>query len=70
MNRKANRFIIFFFLVPFFAIAQQKKLFAHSDTLRGSITPERAWWNVLRYDIIVKAGLYDQNHKGKECYHL
>jgi aminopeptidase N len=27
--------------------------FTHADTLRGTITPERAWWNVLRYDISV-----------------
>ena len=34
--------------------AQEKKVFTHADTLRGSITPERAWWDVLRYDIMVK----------------
>jgi aminopeptidase N len=28
--------------------------FTHADTLRGSITPERAWWNVLRYEVAVK----------------
>src|SRR5579862_253466 len=28
--------------------------FTHSDTLRGTITPERAWWDVLRYDIWVR----------------
>lgn len=31
----------------------KKMQFTHQDTLRGSITPERAWWNVLRYDIEV-----------------
>ena len=31
----------------------EKKQFTHQDTLRGTITPERAWWNVLRYDIQV-----------------
>src|ERR1041385_4864255 len=30
------------------------KVFTKADTLRGSITPERAWWDVLRYDITVK----------------
>ncbi|OQP59487.1 peptidase M1 [Niastella vici] len=30
-----------------------KKQFTHQDTLRGTITPERAWWDVLRYDIAV-----------------
>ncbi|SIQ10168.1 M1 family metallopeptidase [Maribacter ulvicola] len=32
--------------------AQEKK-FTHADTLRGTITPERAWWDVLKYDISV-----------------
>ncbi len=32
----------------------QEKAFTHADTLRGTITPERAWWDVLRYDIWVK----------------
>ena len=31
-----------------------KNNFTSADTLRGSITPERAWWNVLHYNIIVK----------------
>lgn len=34
--------------------APQPKVFTHADTLRGSITPERAWWDVMRYDITVK----------------
>jgi len=33
--------------------AGEKTTYTHADTLRGSITPERAWWNVLRYDISV-----------------
>jgi aminopeptidase N len=28
--------------------------FTHADTLRGSITPERAWWDVQRYDITIR----------------
>lgn len=31
-----------------------KETFTHSDTLRGSLNPERTWWDVLRYDITVK----------------
>src|SRR3954451_2236902 len=27
--------------------------FTHQDTLRGSIGVERAWWDVLHYDIAV-----------------
>src|SRR5882672_2014601 len=31
----------------------KKTNFTHQDTLRGTITPERAWWNVLYYNIYV-----------------
>ncbi len=31
----------------------QKGKFTKQDTLRGSITPERAWWNVVSYNIYV-----------------
>jgi aminopeptidase N len=31
----------------------RKTVFTHQDTLRGSITPERAWWDVLRYDLSI-----------------
>lgn len=53
---------LFQFLFPCFlllascSMAQplnQKKKFTRQDTLRGSIGPERAWWDVLRYDIEV-----------------
>ncbi|WP_158797538.1 M1 family metallopeptidase [Pedobacter sp. L105] len=30
------------------------KVYTHADTLRGKITAERAWWDVLRYDITLK----------------
>lgn len=34
--------------------AHQQQAFTHADTLRGSITPERAWWDVTKYDLRVK----------------
>lgn len=34
-------------LVPFLSHSQ----FTYEDTLRGSITPERSWWDVLFYEI-------------------
>ena len=44
-------------LIVLIAHAQPKpknSVFTHADTLRGSITPERKWWNVLHYDITVQ----------------
>ena len=43
----------------------QEKVFTHADTLRGSITPERAWWDVLRYDITVKPDFVKKSTSGK-----
>ena len=54
---KMKLIIGIFLFIPFLSIGQQvqkPKVFTHADTLRGSITPERAWWDVQRYDITVK----------------
>ncbi|MGV6844864.1 MAG: M1 family metallopeptidase [Lutibacter sp.] len=32
----------------------QKKVFTHQDTLRGSITKERVWWDLKHYSLNVK----------------
>ena len=43
-------------LVVFHCTAQplgRKETFTHQDTLRGTIGPEREWWDVLRYDVHV-----------------
>ncbi|HNR86492.1 MAG TPA: hypothetical protein PKN38_07775 [Taishania sp.] len=43
------RYLLFFLL---FLIGNQLNAqFTHDDTLRGSITKERVWWDVLHYQI-------------------
>jgi len=54
-------------VISFNAVAQQHTIFTHADTLRGSITPERAWWNVLRYDITVKPDYNNKTITGKNA---
>lgn len=48
-------FICLFFLSVQSLAAQieKPKVFTHQDTLRGTITPERAWWDVVMYDLHV-----------------
>jgi aminopeptidase N len=41
-----------------------KKQFSRQDTLRGSITPERAWWDVVHYDIAVSPDYATKTIKG------
>src|ERR1700746_702194 len=43
----------------------QKGKFTHQDTLRGSIGPEREWWNVLHYDVSVTPDYQAKSIKGK-----
>src|SRR5450432_3484885 len=57
MTKLSRHFIIlsFLFLVQY-SFAQplnHKQKFTHEDTLRGSVTPERAWWDVVSYNIYV-----------------
>ncbi|WP_143306820.1 M1 family metallopeptidase [Chitinophaga vietnamensis] len=49
-------------LATFTAGAQQR--FTRADTLRGSITPQRAWWDVKSYDLHVAVNLDDSTFTG------
>ena len=56
MSRKLLLLAVISFLTGLFTQAQlltPKRTFTRADTLRGSITPERAWWNLLKYDLRV-----------------
>ncbi|MBS1751109.1 MAG: M1 family metallopeptidase [Bacteroidetes bacterium] len=57
-----TQFLLFSFLVVI-TVAQplhHNHSFTHADTLRGSITPERAWWDVTQYDLSV---IFDFNKR-------
>ena len=59
--------IVFLFLMPPFSKAQkiESKAFSHADTLRGSITPQRIWWDVIKYDITIKPEYKNKTTEGK-----
>ncbi len=42
----------------------QKGKFTHQDTLRGTITPERAWWDVVSYNIFIAPDFKNKTIKG------
>ncbi|HWJ91590.1 MAG TPA: M1 family metallopeptidase [Flavisolibacter sp.] len=39
--------------------------FTHQDTLRGSVGPERAWWDVVHYDVAVTPDYDSRSIRGK-----
>lgn len=56
-----NLFFLLFLSINFVSIAQE---FSRADTLRGSITPERVWWNVTHYDLKVSLNPSEKSIEG------
>jgi len=51
-------------LSPFLSSAQKQTTFTHADTLRGAITPERAWWDLTYYHLRVTPNAKDSTITG------
>ena len=47
----STAFILLVGLTAFGQLLQDKQTFTRQDTLRGSITPERAWWDLTYYHL-------------------
>jgi aminopeptidase N len=52
------------FILSTFNCALAQKEFTHQDTLRGTITPERAWWDVTYYHLSVKVDIKKKRISG------
>jgi aminopeptidase N len=64
MSLPTLRLALFFSLSPGVTAVAQQPGFTHADTLRGSITPERAWWDVVFYDLHVTLNPVDSTIRG------
>ncbi len=58
-------YFLFFAPSVFGQLLHQPRSFTRQDTLRGSIGPERAWWDVQHYDITVTPDFDTKTIKGK-----
>lgn len=59
---------IIFFTINFLLtlpLVAQHQTFTRQDTLRGSITPERAWWDLTYYHLDIKVNPQKQTIAGK-----
>ncbi|MFD1614872.1 M1 family metallopeptidase [Gelatiniphilus marinus] len=64
------RLLIILLIVSFVSIEAQdasseKQQFTRQDTLRGSITPERSWWDLTYYHLDIKLNPDEKSIKGK-----
>src|SRR4051794_19688315 len=57
-----KRLLIFSFALGSFSVQAQN--FTHQDTLRGSITPERAWWDLTFYKLNIQVDPRQKTLKG------
>ncbi|SDX50792.1 Peptidase family M1 [Hydrobacter penzbergensis] len=70
MNNAKYKFLFMIGLFTVISMQAQtplssKEVFTRADTLRGSITPERAWWDVLHYTIGVTPDFLSKYIEGK-----
>ena len=66
MKRFSIAFLLFLACLNSFGQPLHKKsTFTHQDTLRGSVTPERSWWDVQHYDISVTPDISNKSIAGK-----
>ena len=52
------------FLFTLFLSAQETPAFTRQDTLRGSITPQRSWWDLTFYDLHLTVNPADSSIAG------
>ncbi|GGC08367.1 M1 family metallopeptidase [Dyadobacter sediminis] len=56
--------LLFIFLVISGGCMAQSGKFTHADTLRGSITPQREWWDLTYYHLHVRPNAQDSTLSG------
>ncbi len=61
---KQNIFVFLFFIIIFSKSQAQTKSFTHQDSLRGSITPERYWWDLKAYRLHLQPNPEDKTLQG------
>lgn len=61
---KMIKFCLPLFLLISLSLNAQQKTFTKNDTLRGSITPERAWWDLQYYHLSLSVDPVNKSFKG------
>ena len=59
--------VVYGLLGPARAALTQEPRFTRADTLRGTVGPERAWWDVHHYDLSVRVNPADSTISGSNA---
>ncbi len=60
---------IFTFLLLIFFTASFSQIFTKQDSIRGSITPERSWWDLTYYHLQIKVDIENKSFLGQNTIH-
>ena len=63
---KKDILLYFLLIFPLFIFSQN---FTRQDTLRGSVTPQRAWWDLTYYHLDISVDPDNQYIKGSNKVH-
>jgi aminopeptidase N len=63
-SMKSNLLVILFTYAMFTGSSLFAQSYTHQDTLRGSITPQRAWWDLNYYDLAIDVDITSKAIKG------
>jgi aminopeptidase N len=64
MNVHGMAWIVFGWLLFSAGVSAQEQVFTRQDTLRGSITPERAWWDLTYCHLSIAVDPQDSSFRG------
>jgi aminopeptidase N len=64
MRRSLFPLILALLVTSSVSVRAQDTVFTHADTIRGSNTPERAWWDAVFYDLHVAVNPSDSSIRG------
>ena len=62
-------YTIAFSILSFTLLSAQESQFTRQDSLRGSITPERAWWDLTYYHLDIAVDPDQKTISGKNTIH-
>ncbi|HJP60317.1 MAG TPA: hypothetical protein VJ865_09970, partial [Gemmatimonadaceae bacterium] len=64
MSKLQQQALLLFLLTAPAAAQEPAKIFTHADSIRGSNTLQRSWWDVAFYDLHVRANPSDSSITG------
>lgn len=69
MPKNQHNILIISILLFCFSVNAQENQFTKQDSLRGSITPERKWWDLTYYHLDISVNPEEETIKGKNTIH-